>query len=138
MSRQSSLAEDRINSSDEDEFLEERSGMLPHRSKNIRPLSYPFADACLSSILLSSNQPDLIRDLKSFRFDSTDSLNLEISVKDCLRNDMSISFGCKSDSLFPNSSINHSFVKIKKLHESTRTIKKTTRKNFLTRSCVAQ
>lgn len=63
MSRQSSLAEDRINSSDEDEFLEERSGTFQRSSKSTsRPFSYPVAAACylsFSMISIFSTENDL-------------------------------------------------------------------------------
>lgn len=41
LSRQTSLAEDRIDSSDEDEFLEERSGTC--FQNNLRPVTFPIA-----------------------------------------------------------------------------------------------
>lgn len=85
LSRQSSLAEDRINSSDEDEFLEERAGMCSNYNSNISDKKPKFQsracnkDTCFikyhqhstsSSLSLdnnnsnnNNNQPDILKEV---------------------------------------------------------------------------
>lgn len=155
LSRQSSLAEDRINSSDEDEFLEERSGgTFAFRSSFfVRPNSFPQARACKqntfikhrtsSSLSIDNNQPpDLIKEVlaQSFRASRTenDLQRLEISPFqstsfDALSTDSFSSF--RSKRFRKSRSIkSETFTKV---NEESK-IKKKRRKDLLSRSCITQ
>lgn len=152
LSRQSSLAEDRINSSDEDEFLEERSGGMYKKSEHdsfaVRPNSFPQARACKlntlskhnpSSFSFENNQPDLIREVlaKSLKPSQTEN-DLKRLEKSSFQ---STSFGVLSDENTANfrkklrkQSKSESLARV---NEASK-IKKNRRKDLLSRSCIAQ
>lgn len=152
LSRQSSLAEDRINSSDEDEFLEERSGGTYEQSKHdsfaVRPNSFPQARACKlntfskhnpSSLSVESNQPDLIREVlaKSLRASHTENDLKQLENPSF----QSTSFNVPSDG---NSSNSRKKLRkqsksksLSRVNEASK-IGKNRRKDLLSRSCISQ
>lgn len=156
LSRQSSLAEDRINSSDEDEFLEERSGgtyeVSHQHSLAVRPNSFPQARACKLSTLSSehstsstlntvNNQPDLIKELLALKTSQTENdlkrLEMEIpppfqsSSFDVPSNENLSNFLCKKH--LRNQKKSESFTT--KTHEA---LKKKRKKDLLSKSCISQ
>lgn len=153
LSRQSSLAEDRINSSDEDEFLEERSGGMyqePHRRCfGVRPNSFPQARACklstlriehsTSSLSFSNNQPDLIKELLALKTSQTEndlkrlgiSPPFQSSSFDMPSNENLSNFRCKK---LRNKTKSESFAKV---NEAAK-IKKKKPRDLLSRSCISQ
>lgn len=151
LSRQSSLAEDRINSSDEDEFLEERSGgtytLTKHHSLAVRPNSFPqarackhntFVKQCTSSLSLENNQPDLIKEVlrKSLKPSQTenDLQKLEREQFDKASSTESFCSFRSKKFLTSRSTKSESFARVG--DESK--IKKKRQKNLLSRSCITQ
>lgn len=154
LSRQSSLAEDRINSSDEDEFLEERSGgtysVFKSNSFAVRPNSFPQARACqkdtlikhsTASLSFDSNQPDLIKEVlaQSMKTSQTESDLKRFETKAF----KSASFdGPSSESFcsFRSKKFRSRFLRsdsFTKVNEDSK-IKKKRKKDFLSRSCISQ
>lgn len=155
LSRQSSLAEDRINSSDEDEFLEERSGgtylSIKLKSFAVRPNSFPQSKACrqdsfidhsTSSLSLANNQPDLIKEVlaNSMKTSRTENDIQRLQASPF----QSTSFEANSSESFPSfrnkKSRNNRPTKSEsftKVNEESK-IKKKRKKDFLSRSCITQ
>jgi hypothetical protein len=142
------LAEDRINSSDEDEFLEERSGgtyfYLKSSTLALRPNSFPQARACksdtypkhsTSSLSLASNQPDLIKEVlaQSMRTSQTESDLKRLTIH---ADTPCESFSSRQSKKFRNNrpSKSESFTKV---NEESK-IKRRRRKDLLSRSCISQ
>lgn len=155
LSRQSSCAEDRINSSDEDEFLEERSGgtyqVLKHNFFAVRPNSYPQARACkrktldqhrTSSLSIdNSNQPDLIKEVlaQSIKISQTESDMQRLQIASL----KSTPFEVPSESSFCGFGYRTSRRRSSRSDSITRVsneskIKKKRKQGVLSRSCIAQ
>lgn len=155
LSRQSSCAEDRINSSDEDEFLEERSGgtyqKLKHNFFATRPNSYPQARACkrntldehsTSSLSIdNSNQPDLIKEVlaQSIKISQTESAMKRLHITSF----KSTSFDVPSESSFCGFGYRTGRRRSSRSDSITRVnndskIKKKRKQGILSRSCIAQ
>lgn len=151
LSRQSSLAEDRISGSDEDEFLEERSGgtysSMPSNPFAIRPNSFPQARACkkdnliehsTSSLSIEINQPDLIREVLALKTSRTETDLDELSTF------QSASFDTSPNERFCGfRSMKYLNSKFKKSESFTKVnedskVKKKRKKETLARSCISQ
>ncbi|KAG5678699.1 hypothetical protein PVAND_008347 [Polypedilum vanderplanki] len=165
LSRQSSLAEDRINSSDEDEFLEERSGTCFNYFSETTTQTNSNARACnkdtcfeksrhqngtSSCLSLESNQPDLLKEVlarskASIKVSQTenDLKRLDSSSFDVTKSE---SFNCLRSSncrrtrklKFPSDSINLTKTNDDDASATYVIHKSKKRRNPLARSCISQ